>query len=352
MCALWIDKHRPKRLEELTIQPAANALLNSICKPSFPHLLFCGPPGSGKKTRILAFIRQLKGKEISHPTVSTRTITEDGKNIDIQVTTSEAHIEITPADAGMNDRRVITNFVKETATSGIATAGSANETDNIKIIVINEAHRLSRLAQQALRRTMEKNARTCRLILVADSLSQIIEPVRSRCLVIRTPRIPADQILSVVGQIASEEQFSIEESQLQDIANESNGNLRRAINLLEMLSIQKTGSSVQNIVPEWERYTDELCDVLLKNSLTPDTIKSIRVHLYELLVHCVPPTEIFKRIVMTILSQIDKNLVESVCDAAATYEARMQLGSKPVFHLEAFCARFICIYREYLATLA
>ena len=55
---------------------------------------------------------------------------------------------------------------------------------------------------------------------------------------------------------------------------------------------------------------------------------------------------------MTILSQIDKNLVETVCDAAATYEARMQLGSKPVFHLEAFCARFICIYREYLANLA
>lgn len=345
MCALWIDRHRPRQLEELTIQPSANELLLSISgSSSFPHMLVCGPPGSGKKTRVLAFIRKFSGKDVAHPSVSTQTIEEDGKQIEIQVTSSEAHLEITPADSGNNDRRVITSFLKDAA-------ASSDQKNAVKIIVINEAHRLSRLAQQALRRTMEKCAKTCRLILVADSLSQIIEPVRSRCLVVRTPRVPQDDILGVIGSIAGSENFSVDEETLASVAKESNGNLRRAINLLEMLSIQKKGGSVEKVIPEWEKYTDDLCHTLLSDQLTPDTIKNIRTHLYELLVHCVPPTEIFRRILKYVLDKVDSVLIDRITTAAALYESRMQLGSKPIFHLEAFCARFICIYREYLSSL-
>ncbi|EAY11188.1 hypothetical protein TVAG_498820 [Trichomonas vaginalis G3] len=345
MCALWIDQHRPHNLDDLTIQSNANELLKSISGSfDFPHLLFCGPPGSGKKTRVLAFLRKLFNAELTHLASGFRTIEEGDKKIEVQVTSSDFHIEITPADAGMNDRHVISYFLKDVAASQVVGGFS------IKVVVINEAHRLSKLAQQALRRTMEKYAKSCRIILIADSLSQIIEPVRSRCLVIRTPRIPSADIATAVKEVASKENFEISDEQLTDLVNESIGNLRRAINLLEMLSMQKKGGSVQSILPEWERYTDELVQILIEGKLQTETIKEIRVHLYELLVHCVPPTEILRRIVHGILHQIDSNLVEKVASTAAFYEARMQQGSKPIFHLEAFCARFICIYREYFSS--
>lgn len=54
-----------------------------------------------------------------------------------------------------------------------------------KVVVLMEVDRLSRQAQAALRRTMEKYAATCRLILCCNSSSKVIEPVRSRCLGIR-----------------------------------------------------------------------------------------------------------------------------------------------------------------------
>lgn len=343
--ALWIDKHRPHSLEQLTIQPNANELLKSISGSfDFPHLLFCGPPGSGKKTRVLAFLRKLFNAELTHLTSGFRTVEEGDKKIEVQVTSSDYHLEITPADAGLNDRHVISYFLKDVAASQVVGNFS------VKVVVINEAHRLSRLAQQALRRTMEKYAKSCRIILIADSLSQIIEPVRSRCLVIRTPRIPADDLATAVKEVAVAESFDITDEQMTDLVKESSGNLRRAINILEMLSMQKKGGSVQNVIPEWEKYTDELADVLIQGKLQTDTIKEIRTHLYELLVHCVPPTEILHRLVSGILRQVDASLVERITTTAALYEARMQQGSKPIFHLEAFCARFICIYREYFSS--
>lgn len=50
-----------------------------------------------------------------------------------------------------------------------------------------EAESLSRDAQHALRRTMEKYASSCKIILCCESSSRIIDPLRSRCVMIRVP---------------------------------------------------------------------------------------------------------------------------------------------------------------------
>ncbi|OHS93906.1 hypothetical protein TRFO_39945 [Tritrichomonas foetus] len=347
--ALWIDRHRPSYLRELTIQPQANQILERISQSySFPHLLFSGPTGSGKKTRVMAFLRELFKKDIELTKMRTeyRTIeVNDKKNIEVQVTASPFHVELTPADSGNNDRHVISFFLKEIAAS--QTVGDIP----IKVVVINEANRLSRLAQQALRRTMEKYAKTCRIILICDSLSQIIEPVRSRCLIIRTPRVSPEEVLKVVSEVSASEKFNTKSETLNAIVDESHGDLRRAINLLELLSIQKKDTGVATIIPEYERYMNELVRFILESDITSDSIKKIRNHLYELIVHCVPPTEIFQALLHGLTKKLDESLIMPVAEAAATYEARMQNGTKPIFHLEAFIARFICIYREFLADI-
>jgi len=53
------------------------------------------------------------------------------------------------------------------------------------VVVINEADLLSRDAQAALRRTMEKYMSNMRIILCANSTSRLIAPIKSRCLLMR-----------------------------------------------------------------------------------------------------------------------------------------------------------------------
>ena len=351
--ALWIDRHRPNKLNELTIQPQANQILDKISKSfAFPHLLLSGPPGSGKKTRVMAFLRALFQKDIDitkmrseFRNIEISTSSKDKKNLEVQVTSSQFHVEITPADYGNNDRHVISFFLKE-----IAASQSVSDVP-IKVVIINDAHRLTKLAQQALRRTMEKYAKTCRIILICDSLSQVIEPVRSRCLIIRTPRVPDDDVAVVISEVAAAEKFDISQNILNSLVQEAHGDLRRAINLLEILSMHKKDSDVATIIPEWERYINELVKILIENDITPDVMKKIRNHLYELRIHNIPATAIFQTMLRQLLDKVDYQLIPKITDAAATYEARMHMGNKPIFHLEAFAARFICIHKDYLSDM-
>ena len=54
MDRLWVDKHRPKALNKMDYNQDLNIKLKKISEAGdFPHLLFYGPNGAGKKTRIM-----------------------------------------------------------------------------------------------------------------------------------------------------------------------------------------------------------------------------------------------------------------------------------------------------------
>lgn len=123
--------------------------------------------------------------------------------------TSNYHIEMAPGDAGLNDRYVIQDVIKEMASSkNIATVGmykeKSNNDDNdaatkkkkadYKVVVLVEVDKLTRQAQAALRRTMEKYSASCRLILCCNNPSKVIDPVRSRCLGIRVAAPSVDEV--------------------------------------------------------------------------------------------------------------------------------------------------------------
>ena len=58
----WVDKYRPKTLDDIVQQDEIiNFLKKSLLTGNMPHLLFHGPPGSGKTSAILAIANQLYG---------------------------------------------------------------------------------------------------------------------------------------------------------------------------------------------------------------------------------------------------------------------------------------------------
>lgn len=200
---LWVDKHRPNSLKDLSYHVSITKRLESLAnKPeSMPHLLLYGMPGAGKKTRVTALLRELYGPGAEKLKLDKRTFTTPTKRqVEINMVASNFHIELSPGDAGLNDRFVVQDIIKEMASNkNIANAASdATKKVGFKTVVLMEVDRLSRQAQAALRRTMEKYSSSCRLILVANCQSKVIEPVRSRCLGIRVPAPTHDQVRFVL----------------------------------------------------------------------------------------------------------------------------------------------------------
>jgi len=199
---LWVDKHRPSKLCDLSYHDDITTRLQALASnpAAMPHLFFYGQSGVGKKTRITALLRELYGPGAERLKLDKRVFTTPTKRtVEINMVTSNYHIEISPGDAGLNDTYVVQDVIKEMASSrniaSIASLGSnaqaasnkktSAKAPEFKTVVLTEVDRLSRQAQAALRRTMEKYASTCRLILCCNSQSKVIEPVRSRCLGIR-----------------------------------------------------------------------------------------------------------------------------------------------------------------------
>ncbi|XP_019857486.1 PREDICTED: replication factor C subunit 3-like, partial [Amphimedon queenslandica] len=81
---------------------------------------------------------------------------------------------------------------------------------------------------------------------------------------------------------------------------------------------------------------------------SPKRILEVRGHYYELLTHCIPPDIIFKRILNELVANCDCTLKAEVTQLAAQYQAQSQLGSKAIFHLEAFTAKFMRMYKQFL----
>ncbi|CAI8595029.1 unnamed protein product [Vicia faba] len=338
---LWVDKYRPKTLDHVMVHnDIAQNLKKLVTEHDCPHLLFYGPSGAGKKTLIMALLRQMFGPGAEKVKVENRAWKVDAgsRSIDLELTTlsSANHIEMTPSDAGFQDRYIVQEIIKEMAKNRpIDTKGKKG----FKVLVLNDVDKLSREAQHSLRRTMEKYSAYCRLILCCNSSSRVTEAIRSRCL----------NIVEVLQFIGKKEGLQLPPNFAARIAEKSNRNLRRAILSFETCRVQQYPfTDKQTISPmDWEEYISEIASDIMKEQ-SPKRLFQVRGKLYELLINCIPPEIILKRLLYELLRKLDAELKHEICHWAAYYEHRMRLGQKAIFHIEAFVAKFMSVYKSFL----
>mmetsp|Transcript_15236 Transcript_15236/g.39170 ORF Transcript_15236/g.39170 Transcript_15236/m.39170 type:complete len:357 (+) Transcript_15236:44-1114(+) len=350
--ALWVDKYRPTQLDKLDYHgDISTKLKNLAANGDFPHLLFYGPSGAGKKTRIMCLLRELFGPGVSKMKIEHKTYkTPSDRKVEISTIASNFHIEVNPSDAGIHDYTVVREMLKEVAQSHVMDLGQAR---GFKVVVISEADKLTKDAQHALRRIMEKYMSNCRYILCCNSSSKVIGAIRSRCLGVRVAAPTIDDIVSTLNTVAKKEHIGLPPELATRIAARSNRNLRRAILMLEAAKVQG-GAHLRpdQHVPmaDWEEYLHETAKRILEEQ-SPPRLLEVRGRLYELITHCIPAGVIIKGLVAALIKSLDEQQKIDVAALAAEYEHRMQKGSKVIFHLEAFVAKFMSIYKSYLLDL-
>lgn len=145
-------------------------------------------------------------------------------------------MEITPSDVGNYDRVVVQDLLKEVAQTQQVDQSAKQR---FKVVVINEADHLTRDAQAALRRTMEKYSPNLRLILLANSTANIIAPIRSRTLLVRVAAPTEAQICEALAKSGKKEGWPVANELNARIAKESGRNLRRALLMYEAVHAQK-----------------------------------------------------------------------------------------------------------------
>ena len=114
-----------------------------------------------------------------------------------------------------------------------------------KIIILDEADSMTKDAQSALRRTMEKSGRSTKFCLICNYVSRIIEPITSRCAKFRFKPLAREILMKRLELICEEEKVKIDEDGMEAIIMTSEGDLRKAITSLQSCARLKGDDEVK-----------------------------------------------------------------------------------------------------------
>ncbi|KAG6335916.1 hypothetical protein ID866_3170 [Astraeus odoratus] len=200
----WVEKYRPQTLDDVVGNTETIERLKVIARDgNCPHIIISGLPGIGKTTSIHCLAHQLLGDAYK-----------------------EGVLELNASDERGID--VVRNKIKAFAQKKVTLPPGRH-----KIVILDEADSMTPGAQQALRRTMEIYSNTTRFCLACNMSNKIIEPIQSRCAILRYSKLRDSEILKRLLEICEMEKVQYNDDGLTALVFTSEGDMRQAINNLQ-----------------------------------------------------------------------------------------------------------------------
>ncbi len=309
---VWVEKYRPHSLDDVVGQEDTVERLKAyVQNNSIPHMMFAGPPGTGKTTSAIALAKDLWG--------------EDWRGRFLELNASD--------ERGIG---VVRGKIKEFARV------STTDRTGFKIVFLDEADALTHDAQSALRRTMERYTKTTRFVLSCNYSSKIIDPIQSRCAVFRFRPLQTDQIKKYIRKIAKEEGVEITSDGVDALIFVAKGDLRKTVNTLQVAATLGGSVDADTIYKTTSTARPDEVKALIETALDGDFMAA-RNRLDGLLIdYGLSGEDVIRQIHRSVFDLTIPDIQKvHLIDKVGEIEFRLVEGSNERIQIEALLAHFV-----------
>ncbi len=233
--SLLVEKYRPTKLENYVgNESIKKSITKYLDQKDIQNLIFYGPAGTGKTTLAKLIV----------------------KNLDCDYLYINA-----------SDERGI-----ETIREKVVSFSSSASLDGIKVVILDEADFLTIQAQASLRNVIETFSRTTRFIMTCNFVERIIDPLQSRCQVLKIVPPTKKDVAKHLNWILQQESITHDINDLVPLVNQYYPDLRKCINTIQLSTQDSTLKLDQSILVS-SNYIDKVITLL---SAPTNNFKNIR----------------------------------------------------------------------------
>ncbi|MHA1720454.1 MAG: AAA family ATPase [Promethearchaeota archaeon] len=256
---LWRIKYRPQTLDSIKIyNPKIYEQLKGYSKVrNIPHLIIVGPEGSGKTLLAELLAKDLLKSEFS---INYKLLFADdpiGKS-ERNESMKQGRISTRRIGSGAGSVRRFRPFIQMRVRPFLTNRKFGDAP--FKILTIKNFHMLD-VEQQAFRRLMEKYSNNCRMIIITNKISGIIDPIISRCQLIMVPYLPPHLFNKLIKSVCDKEKITIKLDTINYLNKITHFNIGKALDLLQLTYLTYKSLNIESI----SKMRSKMSSSLVKN---------------------------------------------------------------------------------------